>query len=178
MGETPVLQTGRLNLVMLSRDDLALGMLSLSDLSQQLGLPLVPDLFKGAVRGAIEKKLVKMEAIGTQETPWFTYWLIVVRDEGVGAGMVGFKGVPNSLGEVEIGYGIDPLFQNMGYMTEAVKAMVAWAFKNPACKVVTAILSKPDNFASHRVLEKSGFIKFYGGPDGLSFRIERQPAQD
>ena len=167
------LQTERLNLIMLSREDLAVGMLSLSDLSRRLGLPLVPDLFKGAVRGAIEKKLVKMEAVTPEETPWFTYWLIVVRGEGDGAGMVGFKGTPNALGEVEIGYGIDPQYQNKGYMTEAVKAMVAWAFTDPACKVVTAILSKPDNFASHRVLEKSGFFKYYGGPDGLSFRIER-----
>jgi len=166
-----MLHTRRLNLIMLTREDLAVGLLSLHNLSKRLQMTLVPDLITGATRSAMEKKLLRMEGITQAEVPWFTYWLIVVRGEGVGAGMVGYKGAPNASGEVEIGYGIDPAYQNKGYMTEAVKAMLAWAFNDPACKTVTAILSAPDNFASHRVLEKSGFQKFYGGPDGLSFRI-------
>ena len=92
--------------------------------------------------------------------------------------MVGFKGVPDSNGEVEIGYGIDPQFQRQGYMTEAVKAMIQWAFSEPACRVITAILSAPDNIASHRVLEKSGFHRVYSGEDGVSFHLERPPLKD
>ena len=171
-----MLQTDRLDLLMLTREDLAVGLLSLPNLAKRLNLTLVPNLLTGVVRSAVEKKLLKMEGVPPDEAPWFTYWLIVIRAESIGAGTVGFKGLPNALGEVEIGYGIDPQYQNKGYMTEAVKSMVTWAFKDPNCKVVTAILSAPGNFASHRVLEKSGFHKYYHAADGLSFCIERPNA--
>lgn len=171
-----MIKTDRLDLLMLTREDLAVGILSLPQLAKRLNLTLVPDLLTGATRRAVEKKLLRMEGITPVQTPWFTYWLIVIRAEGVGAGMIGYKGTPNAQGEVEIGYGIDPLYRSKGFMTEAVKAMLAWAFHEPACKVVTAILSAPDNYASHRVLEKSGFQKYYEAADGLSFRIERPHA--
>ncbi len=53
-----------------------------------------------------------------------------------------------------MGYGIDPAYQNQGYMTEAVKALVDWAFQYPFCKTVTATEVK--NPASRRLLEKLG----------------------
>ena len=46
--------------------------------------------------------------------PWLTFWLIVINDQRVGAGMVGFKGAPNAAGESEIGYGIDPVYRGQG----------------------------------------------------------------
>jgi len=168
-----MIQTPRLNLITLSREDLTAGLVSLDDLSLRLNLVLVPDLFSGRVRSAVEKKVTKMEAIQIELVPWFTYWLIFLRVASTGVGMVGFKGAPNSNGEVEIGYGIDPNFQRKGYMTKAVNAMTQWAFSDPACRIITAILSAPNNIASHRVLEKSGFQKVYSGQDGVSFRLER-----
>jgi ribosomal-protein-alanine N-acetyltransferase len=168
-----VIQTLRLNLIPLSREDLAAGLVSLDELSRRLDLVLVHDLFSGKARSAVEKKVVKMEGIQIELVPWFTYWLIYLREESIGVGLVGYKGAPNSNGEVEIGYGIDLNFQRQGYMTEAVKAMTQWAFNEPSCRIITAILSAPNNIASHRVLEKSGFQKVYSGPDGFSYRLER-----
>ena len=169
-----MIQTPRLNLILLSAEQLATGLRSVEDLAHQLGIYLVPDLFSGKVQRAVQMKLSKMEGQPLDELPWVTYWLIVIREDGMGVGTVGFKGVPDGQGEVEIGYGIDPLYQGKGFMTEAVKAMVAWAFSKPECLTVTAVLSAPDNFASHRVLEKSGFTRFYSGHDGVSYRLERK----
>jgi ribosomal-protein-alanine N-acetyltransferase len=80
--------------------------------------------------------------------------LIVIRDENVGAGMLGFKGFPDENGSTEIGYGIDEAYQGKGYMLEAVQALIDWAFTHPFCKVITA--SEVENPASRRLLEKLG----------------------
>ena len=84
--------------------------------------------------------------------PWFTYWLIVVESISFGAGLVGYKGLPDHKGAVEIGYGIDPGYQNHGYTTEAAQALIRWAFHQPNCGAVTA--HAVQNPASDRVLEE------------------------
>lgn len=167
-----MIQTQRLDLIPLSAVELATGLHSIETLSRKLEISLVSDLYDGRARQAVEKKLTRMADVSADQHPWYTYWLIVLRAENIGVGLVGFKGVPNNEGEVEIGYGISPLYQGQGYMTEAVKTLAAWAFTHPECKSITALLCKPDNFASHRVLEKSGFEKIYAGIDGISFRLE------
>jgi ribosomal-protein-alanine N-acetyltransferase len=68
--------------------------------------------------------------------------------------MLGFKGYPNTEGSTEIGYGIDTAYQNKGYMSEAVQALIDWAFTHPFCRVITATDVK--NPASKRLLEKLG----------------------
>ena len=54
------------------------------------------------------------------------------------------------------GYGISEEYQNNGYATEAVKAVLEWAF---AHSEVTSVEAESDsgNTASERVLEKCGF---------------------
>lgn len=69
---------------------------------------------------------------------------------------MGFKGVPDSDGSIEIGYGINPAYHGHGYATEMVHAMVSWALGQPAVSRVTAE-TREDNQASIRVLEKVGF---------------------
>jgi [ribosomal protein S5]-alanine N-acetyltransferase len=80
---------------------------------------------------------------------------VVERDSGLAVGGIGFAGPPDH-GEVEVGYGIVPSRQGRGYATEAVQAMVAVAWAEPA---VTAVLAgtDPGNVASQRVLAKAGF---------------------
>ena len=86
---------------------------------------------------------------------WHAIWMIELKD-GTHIGEVCFKGL-DSNGIAEIGYGISEKYQNYGYATEAVKAVLEWAFSNPN---VTAVEAETDseNVASKRVLEKCGFI--------------------
>ncbi len=89
---------------------------------------------------------------------WYAMWLIELTD-GTHIGDLCFKGLSDD-GIAEIGYGILPGFQGMGYASETVGAMTLWAFEHPEVTAVEAE-TEPDNAASQRVLEKCGFI-----PDG------------
>lgn len=57
-----------------------------------------------------------------------------------------------------LGYSIDRAFQNHGYASEAVKAMVDYAFRKLHLHRIEAG-ARPSNLASQRVLEKNGFVK-------------------
>jgi RimJ/RimL family protein N-acetyltransferase len=95
-----------------------------------------------------------MARVDLLQHEWLTYWLIVIAETRTGCGLIGFKACPDENGVTEIGYGIDSAFQNKGYMTEAVLALVQWALSHPFCKAVTA--TEVQNPASRRLLEKIG----------------------
>ena len=78
-----------------------------------------------------------------------------------------------SEGEAEIGYGIDLTYRGQGYTTEAVRALIAWAFDNPGCRSVIAPDTPHSNVGSNRVLEKAGMSVYEESPEALSWRIER-----
>ncbi len=107
------------------------------------------------VQHAIHVKQQRLVTSPAEEFPWHTYWLVVILAEPFGAGLIGFKGVPDKNGEVEIGYGIDPAWRRQGYTTEAARALINWALRQPPCLAVTAWSDK-GNLASARVLEKVG----------------------
>lgn len=87
--------------------------------------------------------------------------------------MVGFKGIPNMLGEAEIGYGIEPAYQRKGYMTEAARLLVEWAFQSGRCLAVLAE-TRQDNLPSQHVLQKVG-MRLYGNVDEmLLWRIDKE----
>ncbi len=102
---------------------------------------------------------------------WYTNWTIETK-AGAPVGSLGFKGPPAE-GEAEIGYGIDGDCQNCGYATEAVHAVMDWAFS--ACDELYFIIAEaePDNAASRRVLEKLGFSPAEAGEKGDRFEKER-----
>ena len=150
-----ILRTQRLSLIALDAGQLRAFLDAPEKLEAELGLTLSRAVVTGAVRGAIAIKLARMERMDARHHPWFTYWLVVEESLRFGAGLVGYKGLPDHNGEIEIGYGIDPAYQNKGYITEAVQALVRWAFHQPACQAVAAQVIK--NPASERVLEKAGF---------------------
>ncbi len=69
-------------------------------------------------------------------------------------------------GEVELGYWIGFDYQRQGYATEAVGALLQYAFAEMGCPRVWCS-SFPGNFASRRVQEKCGFAfhhNAYGVP--------------
>jgi RimJ/RimL family protein N-acetyltransferase len=148
------LDTPRLRLRALSLDHLRLCLDDLPALEAGLGFPIARAVLTARVRRAIGMKIVKMGKAEAANHDWYTYWLIVVRADNVGAGLAGFKGVPDAQGRTEIGYGLDPAYQGQGYMREAARALVDWAFQHPACKAVTA--QEVSNPASRRLLEALG----------------------
>jgi GNAT superfamily N-acetyltransferase len=162
--------TDRLTMTPLRIDDLRA---YLDGAQELMGMPVSRAILTDRLRRAIGMKIDKMQAVDPGEHPWLTYWLIVVNEDDFGVGMAGFKGVPDEAGEVEIGYGIDPAYQGRGYMTEAVGALIEWAFQEERCRSVIAPDTDRANVASNRVLAKVGMHVFEESADSLSWRIDK-----
>lgn len=83
-------------------------------------------------------------------------WLVISQVDGNIIGDIGFKGRPSANKDVEIGYGLLDCYQNHGYATEAVGALVDWALSRSDVATVLAETSAT-NSASIRVLQKLDF---------------------
>lgn len=146
--------TQRLQLMPLDLQQLEWILHDIEALETSLKITLLRSQLTEPARRALGMKIEKMRRADASQHPWLTYWLLIVRDEHVGAGLLGFKGYPDENGSTEIGYGLDPACQGKGYMGEAAQALVGWAFTHPFCKVITA--SEVENPASRRLLERLG----------------------
>lgn len=70
-------------------------------------------------------------------------WYIVLTGQGDGAddvliGNVGLKGRPDDAGMVESGWSVLEQFRCHGYATEAMRALMEWAFRDPRVMEVAA----------------------------------------
>ena len=167
------ISTERLRLIPLTLNQLRRYIPAPEDLEQELGFEVSRDIVTDRLRRAIAMKLTKMERVDPSEHNWYTYWLIEVKDGQYGAGLAGFKGLPDEEGKTEIGYGIDPAYRNTGYMTEAVKGLIGWAFQDPGCRTVMAPDTKKVNVASNRVLEKAGMRVYNETEDAFDWKVDK-----
>lgn len=97
-------------------------------------------------------------------------WYWVLRSLRQLIGISGFKNRPIN-GAVELGYSVLPQFQKRGLATEAIAAMVDWAFAHGAECVFAETL--PELAASQRVLIKNGFARAIESSDPGVLRFER-----
>ena len=102
---------------------------------------------------------------------WHTPWKMVLKKERKRIGDLSFKGPPKD-DAAEIGYGIDPAYENQGYTTEAAKAMLDWAFQSDELFFIEAE-AEADNAASLRVIEKLGMKQYGMGEEGPRFVVEK-----
>lgn len=166
------IETERLRLLALSLDMLRRYSLAPEQLESELGFLLSRAVLSEPVVRAIYIKGMKMETAPERDHAWFTYWIMGIKDQPFGAGLIGFKGSPNNMGEVEIGYGIDPRYEGQGYTTEAVRGLLTWAFSHPRCWAVTAETRK-DNAGSIRILQKVGMRRVDEGEEMFFWRLDR-----
>ena len=89
-----------------------------------------------------------------EEAPWWN-WLMFERETARAVGSVAFGGPPDEQGSVLIGYAMYPQFEGHGYATDAVRAMIGWAFQQPGVKLVRA-LAPVWNTPALRVAENVG----------------------
>lgn len=88
------------------------------------------------------------------EAPWWN-WLVVDRESGEAVGSVAFGGPVSPEGAVLVGYAMYADCEGRGYATEAVRALVAWAFAQPGVREVRA-LAPVWNTPALRVAENVG----------------------
>lgn len=156
-----MLETTRLKLVPLTHEQLLLYKNNPEALAESLQLNFLKRQIDSSVAADLE------EAIGFWLThtekhrdsfEWYTNWEIILKDENVAVGGIGFSGLPDEHGKSMTGYGLDMRYYGRGIATEALQAMISWAFQNKSLK--TIIADTPlHHIASQRVLIKNNFIE-------------------
>ena len=153
------LSTHRLRLIPLNLSQLRLLRQDRQLLEQKLGLQPSNMVMDKVIAEEIRDAMYFWELSIVEDHvnyPWHTTWEIILLAENRSIGNVGLSGLPDEKGETGVGYSIDLNYHNRGYMTEALKALMQWAFQNIKLKRILAE-TNASNFPSHRVLEKCGF---------------------
>lgn len=91
------------------------------------------------------------------QTDNYYRWAISLKDQEECIGQIAYFLVDEKNHWAEIEYCIGEDFQNKGYMTEAVKAILDFGFDEIGLHKVQ-VCHKSNNLPSRRVIEKSGFV--------------------
>jgi hypothetical protein len=83
--------------------------------------------------------------------------VIIERDTATVVGDIGFIGPPGPDGLIEVGYSVIRERRRLGYATEAARAIIDWAHRQPGVRTVVAGCDK-DNVPSIRTLETTRLL--------------------
>ena len=166
------LETERLILYAMTRNQLELALNHVDRLGQELDIQVSNDVFAEESRSAMLIKISRMDHVAPRLHAWYTYFLLVRAEDRAAVGVCGFKGGPTLFGSVELGYAMAESARNQGYMTEAVIALIRWAFEHDDCRRVTAETLR-ENYASQRVLQKAGLELERSAETMLFWKIDR-----
>ena len=100
-------------------------------------------------------------------------WILVKKTGGTKIGTCGFHCWDKSKSCCDVGYDLFPDFWGMGYMNEAMRAILAFARKDMQIKQIDACIY-PENHKSITLAEKLGF-KFKGKMRDEIFRGQTFP---
>jgi RimJ/RimL family protein N-acetyltransferase len=169
------LETARLSLLPYGPAQLLALIEGIAPFEAAMGARAAPGLRDGITSSEVSPDWLARLRDTRDADVWLHGFGVFHRESGSVIGSAGFKGPPDTIGVVEIAYGIVPVFQSRGYATEATAALVDFAIATGRVTTVRAH-TLPTNTASTRVLEKCGFR--YVGPhmdpeDGLVSRWER-----
>ncbi len=103
----------------------------------------------------------------------FYTWAVIDKHTGMIIGDIGFKGRPNELGIIDIGYGLAPSARGRHIATEAVLAMLQWAFAQPGVRRVSAECLD-DNTASVRILKNMGMREMLRDGNTIFWEVKRE----
>ncbi len=155
-----MIETSRLKMLPLTGEQLVTYLEGHDLFEHQLQLSITGRIVLEEVKRSVETLVLpRMRSATGDQYLFHTFWIIIEKNTRKIAAELGFKGPPNTDGEVEIGYGTLPSSRSKGFMTEAVAAVIEWAGTR---KEITAILASIDknNYASIRVVEKNGFVLY------------------
>jgi RimJ/RimL family protein N-acetyltransferase len=160
------LETDRLEIRVLSATIAAALSRDRAEASRLLGADLAsgwpqPDLFR----------ILGRQAAAPPDVERFGIWVMVERASNTIVGDIGFHGPPDEQGSVEVGYCVDPEHRRRGYATEAGRAIVDWATREPSVRSVRAECDRK-NLGSIRTLERIGFRRDGETGGQVSWRLE------
>jgi len=110
-----------------------------------------------------------------QESHGFALWVVELRSTGEVIGITGLTHLEDGP-EIEVGYRFLRRCWGHGYATEAAKASLAFGLGELGLERIVAV-TRPDNRASRRVLEKCG-LRFVGtthvyGDEHVKYAVSR-----
>ena len=150
------ISTKRLKIIPLSLFNLRLYISDYQSFCKENGLSFQEKVLKEPLKRALS---IKIQNIEKNPSNWhyYTYWLMIDKRNKQEVGTIGFKGLPDQKGIVEIGYGTEKIFQNQGFMSEALEAFIK-DFPDELSRInkIRAQVAAT-NLPSIRILEKSGF---------------------
>ena len=129
--------------------------------------------------------IVEMSGRSPGEPGGWVQFTVEERRGGRIVGDVGLSVADGEPGVIKVGYTIDPAFQGLGYATEAIRALVEYAFETLGAELVRAHASA-ENAPSIRVAEKVGMrlverFEHREGDEvwyGVRYERRREPVED
>lgn len=115
------IETERLKIIALTPEQLELLVTNISKLERELNCSYQGEKIEGPFKDILYHQSQKAKA-NRNAYLWLTFWLIIRKEDNVAVGMIDFKNIPTTNGEVEIGYGLGESYKHLGYMTETVHA--------------------------------------------------------
>ena len=85
------------------------------------------------------------------------FWVIASKSTNELMGTIGLRNFEDEENYAEIGYEINPDYQERGYMSEAFEPVLNYGFQNLELKTIEAFTHK-NNIASIALLEKQNFV--------------------
>lgn len=169
-----VINSERLILIPLDIEDIESAIRDEKSIFKKYGFSGIQPTLTEEEKNIYQIKLEHMrEDLSTQL--FSTYFWMQHRVTKEYVGEIGFKSFKESFFSLEVGYSIVADFQGHGYMTEALRALVGWAFGQSLEGLVYIIATtRKDNFASRKVLEKIGFKIYSNNEEDLRWMIDRE----
>lgn len=123
-----------------------------------------------------ESREIMVRLVARWREHGFGQWAVTLKESGTVIGYAGFKHLEKTE-EVELLYGIDKPYWNMGYTTEAGRACLRFIFERGWLDRIVAV-ALPENIGSWRVMERLGMrreaVARYYNHDLLYYAILRE----
>ncbi|TBX66585.1 N-acetyltransferase [Flavobacterium silvisoli] len=146
----------------LETERLLLRRLNTNDVDEVLAMRGNPEVMKYIPRPLAKTKEEALEHIAMIEEKIENNtginWGITIKGSNKIIGIIGHYRIQPENYRAEIGYISLPQYNGKGYISEAIKAVVAYGFNQMNLHSIEAVID-PANVASERVLQKNGFVK-------------------
>ena len=146
----------------LETERLLLRRINENDADEVLALRGNPEIMKYIPRPLAKTKEDALEHIAMIEDKIINNiginWGITLKGNDKIIGIIGHYRIQPENHRAEIGYMSLPEYNGKGYITEAIKAVVAYGFDHMNLHSIEAVID-PGNIASEKVLLKNGFVK-------------------
>lgn len=102
----------------------------------------------------------------------FESWMVLHKNDNSLIGDIGFKGLPNENGEIDLGYGIIASERGKGYAKEAAIGLIEWAFDQSEIQAITANCLRESIF-SQKILIALNFISLKDDDHMRYWKLEK-----